>query len=289
LGGLLPLGWLLPLAGGIAALLHPLTRRTALILLAGAGAGFLLTTWSVGYNPRWTVGVWLGNFSGEGSPALVGAEAATPLLFDIFSQIEPEGGVWFEKPDGVSWREVCAVSGQTPGLWCDATREELYLLGRSSQEACTMHQRIIIDDSTGCRLCPNCRTGRDYHAETVIQYPPEVVNWMSANGQNVSHIPPHNPKCVSMAQGSAPTITSPAEDCQYRLRSDAPVEYQKIQLQAAVDAGVKTVYWFMDGTLLYKGAPGGELFLLLKPGRHEIICLDDEGRRAVRIVEVLGQ
>ncbi|OFY93069.1 MAG: penicillin-binding protein 1C, partial [Bacteroidetes bacterium RIFCSPLOWO2_12_FULL_31_6] len=41
--------------------------------------------WSIGYNVDYTVGVWIGNFNGEGVPELNGAEFATPLLFDVFN------------------------------------------------------------------------------------------------------------------------------------------------------------------------------------------------------------
>ena len=43
--------------------------------------------WSIGYNKKYTVGVWVGNFSGEGVPELSGAETATPLLFQLFNTI----------------------------------------------------------------------------------------------------------------------------------------------------------------------------------------------------------
>ncbi|MBC8111082.1 MAG: penicillin-binding protein 1C, partial [Verrucomicrobia bacterium] len=44
--------------------------------------------WSIGYNARFTVGVWVGNFSGQGVPELTGSEIATPLLFNIFNTID---------------------------------------------------------------------------------------------------------------------------------------------------------------------------------------------------------
>jgi membrane carboxypeptidase/penicillin-binding protein PbpC len=39
--------------------------------------------WSIGYNKNYTVGVWVGNFSGVGVPDLSGSNTATPLLFKI--------------------------------------------------------------------------------------------------------------------------------------------------------------------------------------------------------------
>jgi penicillin-binding protein 1C len=36
--------------------------------------------WAIGFNPNYTIGVWMGNFNGRGSPNLSGAEVAVPSL-----------------------------------------------------------------------------------------------------------------------------------------------------------------------------------------------------------------
>ena len=41
--------------------------------------------WAVGHNRRFAVGVWVGRFSGAGESGLVGAEAAEPILADLFA------------------------------------------------------------------------------------------------------------------------------------------------------------------------------------------------------------
>ena len=41
--------------------------------------------WSIGYNKHYTIGVWVGNFTGVGVPALNGTDIGTPLLFDLFN------------------------------------------------------------------------------------------------------------------------------------------------------------------------------------------------------------
>ncbi len=56
--------------------------------------------WAVGFNPRYTIGVWIGNFNGKGSPYLSGSEMAVPLLFDLFNSIDanPDKS-WFKNQD----------------------------------------------------------------------------------------------------------------------------------------------------------------------------------------------
>ncbi len=55
--------------------------------------------WTFAYNPEYTVGVWLGNFNGKSSKALVGLEAATPVAVRIFDWLYAgKTLVWYAKP-----------------------------------------------------------------------------------------------------------------------------------------------------------------------------------------------
>ena len=55
--------------------------------------------WSIGYNKNYTIGVWVGNFSGVGVADLSGANVATPLLFKIFNTIDYDSDAdWFDLP-----------------------------------------------------------------------------------------------------------------------------------------------------------------------------------------------
>jgi penicillin-binding protein 1C len=55
--------------------------------------------WAMASSPRWTIGVWLGNFDAAPSPALVGATAALPVALALFRRLEPSGdGPWLAPP-----------------------------------------------------------------------------------------------------------------------------------------------------------------------------------------------
>ncbi|MDH5179068.1 MAG: penicillin-binding protein 1C, partial [Gammaproteobacteria bacterium] len=43
----------------------------------------LRDAWAIGTTKRYTIGVWVGNATGEGRPGLTGVSAAAPLMFDI--------------------------------------------------------------------------------------------------------------------------------------------------------------------------------------------------------------
>jgi len=234
--------------------------------------------WSIGYNPEYTIGVWVGNFSGRGAPALVGAEAAAPLLFDIFNALGTnDSEAWFERPPTVEARPVCALSGMPASEICPTTREELHIPGLSPWATCSVHRRIAVDAQTGHRLCPHCRQGRSYHVQVVAEWPPKLATWMERNGYPVDRLPPHDPRCGSRIAGRGPIIRSPSENCDYLLREGVNTRYQKILLDASVSNTVETIYWFLDGELLYACPAEQQVFYTPAPGRHALLCMDDLG------------
>ncbi len=240
--------------------------------------------WSIGYSPEYTVGIWMGNFAGTGSPDLIGAEIAGPLLFDVATALSTHGGRWFEVPPSVSERIVCAVSGSPAGPYCADTGRELYDVGHAPHEECTLHRRIAIDDETGYRLCPHCWVDRPWKWVTVIQWPSEVTAWLMKNGFPVADIPQHNPHCRATADGSGPLIRSPVKDVRYVIRRGVPIVDQQIRLEATVSSDVKVLHWFVDGLLVARGAPGEVVFYTPERGRHDVVCIDDEGRTSRRTV-----
>ena len=134
--------------------------------------------WSIGYDPRFTVGVWVGNFSGEGRPGLIGAEAAAPLLFDLFSRMDGRAPVaWFQRPNNVRERAVCALSGQPPGPHCGTLITDLYLTNSSPIATCSLHRSTLLDAATGYRLPPDRVAGRSVMEKTYINWPPRVAAW----------------------------------------------------------------------------------------------------------------
>jgi penicillin-binding protein 1C len=243
--------------------------------------------WSIGYTPQYTVGVWAGNFDGKGARALVGAEIAAPILFDIFTALEDNNERWFAQPESVRRRRVCAISGLPMSPYCDASKTELYLPGISPQQECNIHRCVLVDDKSGYRLCPHCREGHKYHAVIYEQWPPQMATWMERNGYSITQIPAHNPKCTSLADGDGPVIYSPLARCDYKLRPGVDLKYQKILLDAKVSNSTANIYWFLDHNLIYSGPPTSQLFVTPTLGSHELICMDDEGRSATVTLNVV--
>ena len=113
--------------------------------------------WCIGYSPKLTIGVWLGNFDGKGAPMLSGADAATPILFALFTALTGQDTHrWYTTPEQLKTREVCALTGVPPSPHCPTRKSDVYIPGISSVKTCTVHKRIYVDTVTGHSLCSHC-------------------------------------------------------------------------------------------------------------------------------------
>jgi penicillin-binding protein 1C len=114
--------------------------------------------------------------------------------------------------------------------------------------------------------------------------------WMKKEGYPVEDIPGYAPDCGAHgAGGPGPVILSPADGSDYYLRADAPLEYQKMLLNASVSNAVNKIFWFIDGQLLISGPPQERVFYYPALGRHKIVCMDDQGSSSVVSVQIHGE
>lgn len=235
--------------------------------------------WAVGYNPEYTVGVWAGNFTAEGSIAIVGAEIAAPLMLSIFDHLYTnKQAPWNTAPENIKLRPVCAVSGMPAGAACPSTVQESFFAGVSSTRECDIHQRILVDASTGFKLCPYCSEGKK-HAEKVIErWSPKVASWLLRQGV-ISFLPQHNPDCRGETGGDEPVITSPEQGATYMVQEHAPLEYQKILFEASAGSDAVRLHWFLDGQLFATASnSGSRIFYAPIRGEHRLMCVDALGR-----------
>ena len=120
----------------------------------GTSYGFR-DAWAVGVTPRYAVGVWVGNATGEGKPGLVGAQTAGPVLFDIFNLLPASS--WFTRPAGIFVEaEVCRKSGHLKGRFCDETDTLLVLPAGLRTEACPYHHLVTLSADESQRIYENC-------------------------------------------------------------------------------------------------------------------------------------
>lgn len=248
--------------------------------------------WSIGYNRRFTIGVWVGNFSGVGVPELSGANTATPLLFQLFNALDynsPRG--WFRPPTGgkdakLALRQICPESGEVPDDSCSARSIDYHIMGVSSSRRCG-HQKAISTDSAGrVSYCAHCLPERGAVRRMYANLAPELMTYYSVKQIPYRAIPPHNPACERVFGAGTtqqpPLITSPNDKSEYFIDPKNPTE---IQLSCQTANDVRAVYWYVNDRLVRKALPTEGVFIKPRPGVLKISCADDRGRSSdIRVV-----
>jgi len=242
--------------------------------------------WSVGFSSRYTIGVWVGNFDGHGQKGISGSEHAAPLLFDLFRVIEGKGLPLQVDERGLESIEVCALSHQLPGPFCPARVRIRQIAGRSRLGVCQYHRQILVDAVTGDRLHGDCASSRPATTRIVEVYPAEFVSYRRSQNEDISALPPLSATCHDIDDEERPRIVSPDSGTPYRVRHNAPLQYQEILLAAHSPADVKTLYWYLDGTLIASQRAGRTAFVPPIPGLHRIAVVDDAGRSDSATFEV---
>lgn len=242
--------------------------------------------WAIGYSPRYTVGIWMGNMDGKGAPELSGAVMSVPLLLDIFNAIDYNADKkWFDRPEGVGERMVCSESGMLPSAEdCPHTVSDFYIKNISPLNTCNLYQELLISTDEQFQYCPVCCPPEGFTRKKYPVYKPEVALWLRTNliGMNVP--PPHYPQCPAKFSGEGPRILSPASNNEYYIEKGRE---QQIALQAAADAAVSNIHWYVNGTFISTVNKDEKIFITPPSGWLKITCVDDKGRRSETKVKVV--
>ncbi len=223
--------------------------------------------WTVGFDERYVIGVWVGNLDGEPLPRLSAAHAAAPLFRaawyalraweeergrsragadnhpvprDIAEQ-SPGAASPFAPPPGLVRRRICAFSGGAPGPGCTEVLTE-WLPAERALAGCALHRRA----------------GR----EVAVSLPPEYEPWLRRAALGAAATAP--------APRRELRIESPRDGERFFLAPDLPRAVQTIALRAGGGDPRAALTWEIDGI---SAGSGRDLRWPLQPGRHRITVM----------------
>ncbi|NOQ26625.1 MAG: penicillin-binding protein 1C [Bacteroidales bacterium] len=232
--------------------------------------------WSIGYNKKYTVGTWVGNFSGEGVPELSGAEKASPLLFKVFNAIDYNSEAeWFHTPANLSFRAVCPETGLIPSENCESDIIDYFIPGVSSMKICEHNKEVPISIDSTISYCTSCKPKTGYIEAEFPNLPAEMITYYETNNVKYLKIPPHNNECERLMSGNNPVIISPINENEYYV--DIEDEMQ-IMLSSHAANDVEKIYWYINNKFYKAVNPGEKIFFEPSEGKVQISCSDDKGR-----------
>jgi len=232
--------------------------------------------WSIGYNKRYTVGIWVGNFSGLGIPELSGANVATPLLFTVFNTIDYDADEsWFGQPADCDVRMVCSETGLPPATTCTHLVTDYFIPLISPSRKCDNMQEVMVSADEKISYCRSCQPTAGYKKKWYRVVPPEMKEYYEANRITYAVIPPHNPNCEKVFREGAPVVTSPSNGSEYLISKKDP---EPLQLRCRVGNDVGKVYWYINNKFYKSGEAGSRQFFIPEEGPVKVSCTDDKGR-----------
>jgi penicillin-binding protein 1C len=235
--------------------------------------------WAIGTNKQWTIGVWVGNFNGEGNPELGGAKTAGPVLFELFNELcDRSKSLWFTKPE-YDLRPVtlCKESGYLPNAYCPDTIRTVRPSKAYRNRLCPYHKRFLIDEESGYRVCSRCWQGADTSWVVQAIYPPSVESILRDRGIAALSPPQHNPQCPAIHLEQSVEIIYPTNGITIFLPRNAPGQYEKLVCIAKHHRTDAHLFWYINDELVGETERDHSLAVDLPEGTYRLVVQDEEG------------
>ena len=240
----------------------------------GTSYGFR-DAWAVGVTPRYAVGVWVGNATGEGKLGLVGAQTAGPVLFDIFNLLPSSS--WFTRPAGIFVEaEVCRKSGHLKGRFCDEMDTLLVLPAGLRTEACPYHHLVTLSADESQRIYENCANTEPTLRKSWFTLPPVWEWYYKQHHPEYKPLPPFKAGCGEDTFQPMQFIYPPMNA---RINLPKQLDGSKgfLTVELAHNNPTATVFWHLDETYQAQTQDFHKISLQPAAGKHSLTAVDGEG------------
>ncbi len=240
--------------------------------------------WAIGTTPRYTVGVWVGNASGEGRPGLTGVGNAAPVLFDLFSLLPGSG--WFDMPyDELLPMAICRLSGHKASAICD--RVDTLYMPRSADktEVCPYHRLVHLSADGRFRVNSSCESVGRMIARPWFVLPPSEEYYYRNYHIDYAPLPPVKPGCGE-DRGRQIELIYPEHNAILYLPKGFSGKREQFVFKAAHARPDAILYWHLDDTYAGETTDHHQISFSASPGKHRLTLIDDQGNRKTISFEV---
>ncbi len=245
--------------------------------------------WSIGITPEYTVGVWVGNASGEGRPELTGINAAAPVLFDVYKILKPRK--WFTPPyDDMKQIVICKHSGHRAKEICTDKDTVWVPIQGLSTIACPYHQIIHLDKKKQFRVNASCESIRNIKPAPWFILPPVKEFYFVKNNPFYKKIPPLRSDCKTQAdRQNIMDLIYPPENAKVFIPIEIDGSPGEIVFQLAHRNDNSTVFWHINDEFIGSSSVFHEVSIRPAEGHHKLIVVDESGETITRNFEVVSK
>lgn len=231
--------------------------------------------WAIGVTPKYVVGVWVGNATGEGRPEITGVGYAAPVLFHVFSQLH--GSEWFYKPlDDLRPMKMCTKSGLPASDICGDTATQLMPAQAINITPCHYHKLVHLNKEGTFQVNSSCYPASDIVTKPWFVLPPAMAYYYKQHSANYEELPRMHPDCAT--ERSPLEILYPTPNSTLFLPKLFANKENYFVFRATHSDQSATLYWHLDKQFL-----GSTSFLA-----HSISCKADKGLHYLTVVDDKG-
>ncbi|NCD69782.1 penicillin-binding protein 1C [Mucilaginibacter agri] len=233
--------------------------------------------WAIGITPKYVVGVWVGNTTGEGRPNLTGVNTAAPALFEIF-RLLPVARDWFEKPVNEMVKiKVCHQSGFRAGEYCDDTDDMWVPVAGLKSPVCPYHQLVHLDLKSQYQVNSDCVLPDQIINRHWFVLPPAMEYYYKTKNYLYHTLPPFRSDCTDADKQQPLEVIYPKDGAKVYIPIEADGSRGRIICNAAHrQQGVK-IYWHLDDKFVGTTVDFHQMALEPPPGNHILTLVDASG------------
>lgn len=241
----------------------------------GTSFGFR-DAWAVGTTPRYVVGVWAGNATGEGRPGLTGISAAAPLMFDLVNMMGPDP--WFKSPDEeLTMISVCKTSGFRAGPFCEETVEIPACINGLRSETCPYHQVIHLNKTRSRQVTSECFAAEDIINESWFVLPPAMEYFYKNKHPEYKTLPPVAEGCNTGKNIALIEFIYPTQGVKIFIPRDHTGEKTKVIAEVVHRNPSKKIFWHLDESYVGTTKSIHKFEILAASGKHVLTVIDEDG------------
>lgn len=234
--------------------------------------------WAVGVNPKYAVGVWVGNSDGEGRPGLTGARTAGMVMFDIFNALPASR--WFPAPTTDMVRtEVCKESGLLAGVNCPESSNDTIWTTKKGAEAavCSYHIRVNVSEDLKYRVYEDCAGERGIVQTSWFVLPASWEWFYKEHHPSYRSLPPFSPECQSADNTKVMEFIYPTANAVVSIPKQLDGRNGRIIFELAHRDPRSKVFWHLDETYVGETQNFHKQELAPSAGNHRLTVVDENG------------
>lgn len=241
--------------------------------------------WSIGVTPKYVVGVWTGNATGEGRAGMTGVGFASPIMFDVFALLE--NTTWFQKPSSeMEAMHVCHQSGCLASVDCSVIDTVLLPKVSSQTDQCSYCRLVHLSNDGKWQVNSRCVDVDEMITKSWFVLPAAQEYYYKTCHAEYHPLPPFREDCCFEATDQIDFIY-PEHDAKIFIPRGFDGSLENVVFEAVCRKANATLFWHLDNEYIGKTVGIHKLGIIPPKGDHVLAIVDEQGNRRAILIHIL--